>query len=463
MTRSMGRRPDDDERQETSKQTDAERAGPGSGVQLKTMSYADAAEHLTPGAREGYAAQRGALEPVQAKGQAHGDVHALAAHGTSGSGGALPHGAAIQASFGRHDVSGVEAHVGGAAAEASQAMGAEAYATGNAVAFGGAPSLHTAAHEAAHVVQQRAGVSLSGGVGQSGDRYEQHADAVADRVVQGRSAEDLLDTMTGHAPGVQRKEGGAVQFEGQEAQNALPKKVVTGKAGKRLGPAADAIAYTKTVFSRGAGNQHEALDATNFNSAYRLTVMRDMKYWNIDPSIVEVAQANPNALTAAMAEIAKGGNCGEHAMVAYDYLRTTAKGETITQARVDGFDHAFVIMGDIDKEGDADLVVSDPWPTAATATLWEDHFAYEVNSDRKALVRDRTCTADGANMKDVIKAGISLNAMGEQVIAMSLSEERTEEELKKGTSGEGDNKPWIWQHADAAAHGKKYDYTTEGT
>ncbi|MDP6947129.1 MAG: hypothetical protein QF464_23465, partial [Myxococcota bacterium] len=153
--------------------------------------------------------------------------------------------------------------------------------------------------------------------------------------------------------------------------------------------------------------------------------------------------------------------CGEHAMVAYDYLRTTAKGETITQAHVDGFDHAFVIMGDIDSEGDADLVVSDPWPTAATATLWEDHFAYAVNSDREALKRDRTCTADGANMKDVIKAGISLNALGERVIAMSLNEEQTDEKLEEGTSREDGNKPWIWRHADTAATGKKYDYTTE--
>jgi hypothetical protein len=40
------------------------------------------------------------------------------------------------------------------------------YATGNHVAFKGAPNLHTAAHEAAHVVQQRGGVQLKGGVGQ---------------------------------------------------------------------------------------------------------------------------------------------------------------------------------------------------------------------------------------------------------------------------------------------------------
>ena len=60
------------------------------------------------------------------------------------------------------------------------------------MAFGGAPDLRTAAHEAAHVVQQRGGVQLSAGVGKTGDVYERHADAVADRVVQGRSAEDLL-------------------------------------------------------------------------------------------------------------------------------------------------------------------------------------------------------------------------------------------------------------------------------
>ena len=61
-----------------------------------------------------------------------------------------------------------------------------------------------------------------------------------------------------------------------------------------------------------------------------------------------------------MADIAPGGNAAG-AMVAYDQ-GTTAKGEKISQAHVDGFDHAFVIMGDIDSEGDADLVVSDPGP-----------------------------------------------------------------------------------------------------
>ncbi len=122
------------------------------------------------------------------------NVHAAARAGISGSGGALPHADAIQRSFGRHDVTGVRAHVGGDAAAAASSIGARAYATGNDIAFAASPDLHQAAHEAAHVVQQRGGVQLSGGVGRAGDPYERHADAVADRVVQGQSAESLLDS-----------------------------------------------------------------------------------------------------------------------------------------------------------------------------------------------------------------------------------------------------------------------------
>jgi hypothetical protein len=55
------------------------------------------------------------------------------------------------------------------------------------------------------VVQQRHGVQLAGGVGASGDVYERHADAVADVVVRGESAEALLDQHAGgERAGVQR-------------------------------------------------------------------------------------------------------------------------------------------------------------------------------------------------------------------------------------------------------------------
>ena len=141
---------------------------------------------------------------VQAKGDVSGGADAIHGHaraGIQGPGGSLPHSDTIQKSFGHHDVSGIVAHTGGAAAQATDAMGAQAYATGNHVAFNGAPSLHTAAHEAAHVIQQQGGVQLKGGVGAEGDRYEQHADAVADAVVAGKSAEGLLDQMAGGGGG----------------------------------------------------------------------------------------------------------------------------------------------------------------------------------------------------------------------------------------------------------------------
>ncbi|TNF37822.1 MAG: DUF4157 domain-containing protein [Deltaproteobacteria bacterium] len=159
---------------------------------------------------------------IQLAGGGDGDaqsVHQAAAGGIQGGGGRLPHAAAIQKSFGDHDVSGVQAHVGGRAAEANKAMGAEAYATGNHVAFAKSPDLHTAAHEAAHVVQQRAGVSLSGGVGKSGDSHERHADAVADRVVAGKSAGDLLSQYGGGGGGA----AGGVQHK-KKKKNAKKKK-----------------------------------------------------------------------------------------------------------------------------------------------------------------------------------------------------------------------------------------------
>jgi hypothetical protein len=142
-------------------------------------------------------------------------VHEAAARGTSGPSGALPHLAQVQKAFGSHDVSGVKAHTDGAAKDASKSMGAKAFASGDHVALGESADLHTVAHEAAHVVQQRGGVSLSGGVGAEGDAYEQHADQVADAVVAGKSAEPILSQMAGgdKGGGVQRR---AVQREGTE-------------------------------------------------------------------------------------------------------------------------------------------------------------------------------------------------------------------------------------------------------
>lgn len=158
---------------------------------------------------------------------------AAAEEGVAGAAAPLPHLDAIQRSFGRHDVSGIRAQIGGAAAAASRRLGAHAYATGSRIAFAAAPDLHTAAHEAAHVIQQASGdVQLPDGIGQRGDRYERHADEVADAVVAGRSAEPLLDrfapaakTATSAAPaGPQRR---AVQLAAADYKTPDELKAMT--------------------------------------------------------------------------------------------------------------------------------------------------------------------------------------------------------------------------------------------
>lgn len=155
---------------------------------------------------------------LQRKGDGGGDagVQSRAAEGVAGPGGPLPFADTIQASFGDHDLGGVRAHTDAQASSAAADIGAQAYATGTDIAFGAeGVDLHTAAHEAAHVVQQRAGVHLSGGVGQAGDPYEQHADAVADLVVSGQSAEPLLDAFAGSG-------GSATPVQGRFVQRQDP-------------------------------------------------------------------------------------------------------------------------------------------------------------------------------------------------------------------------------------------------
>jgi hypothetical protein len=234
------------------KVTQTSKLGSGGGpVQRKMAAPGGAAPGPARAARESSmdrwmdAAHRGATaladtghDAVQARGNVQSEdpaaVHSAAAAGVSGGGGALPYLDRIQASFGAHDLGGVQAHVGGAASAASEQIGAQAYATGNHIAFGSQPDLHTVAHEAAHVVQQRAGVQLSGGVGRAGDTYEQQADRVADRVVKGESAEDLLGPAAGagSASSVQSK---AVQRYAVEKVNGTNALVAEDKQAIKMG------------------------------------------------------------------------------------------------------------------------------------------------------------------------------------------------------------------------------------
>jgi len=257
-----------------------------------------AAAAADPAAAEASAEPDPAAEPVQAKADGAraedpADVQAAAAEGVAGSGGAMPHGEAIQSAFGDHDISGVKAHTDDKAAAAAGAMGAEAYATGNDVAFAGAPSLHTAAHEAAHVVQQKEGVQLAGGVGAVGDPYEQHADAVADAVVAGGSAEALLSAGPGGGGA-----GAAVQRAPKPpaAPAAAPRPAAPRPAAAAPGapPAAPAAAPKMTLAQAKAAIDAKAPDCVDLSADFA-------KDWeNKEQTAFDLQFADPNKLRAAV-------------------------------------------------------------------------------------------------------------------------------------------------------------------
>ncbi len=112
----------------------------------------------------------------------------------------FPHIDQIQAAFGEHDVTSAESQVDSSVLQES---GLKGMAADGLAVFSGRPDLHTAAHEAAHIVQCRLGAGPGGG---RGPALEKHADAVADAVVAGRSAQNLLEsTPLGGERGVQFK------------------------------------------------------------------------------------------------------------------------------------------------------------------------------------------------------------------------------------------------------------------
>lgn len=126
----------------------------------------------------------------------------------------------------RHDFSSVRVHAGTDATQAARAIGARAYTAGQDIVFGQgeyAPGTtegtRLLAHELTHVVQQRRGVSMKSGIGEAGDAYERHADAVADAVVTDRSAGTLLANGPG---GAGRVEAAPIQRQQAPAAEEKP-------------------------------------------------------------------------------------------------------------------------------------------------------------------------------------------------------------------------------------------------
>ena len=192
-----------------------------------------------------------------------GRIRSIASRGVSERKEQIPYLNRIQNSFGHHDISGVQAHMGSQATEACREMGAAAYTQGNHVVFGHFPSLHTAAHEAGHVIQQRAGITVSGGVGKQGDAYEKHADAVANTVTSGGNAEGLLDRFVlGVRAGsiLSSNKGKASPVQMEPATTVAIASLVVGIVGTLVGAGSAAYTVAQAKNDEISGGVEETLD-----------------------------------------------------------------------------------------------------------------------------------------------------------------------------------------------------------
>lgn len=136
-------------------------------------------------------------------GSIRGDGPEVVARGLRGSGSPLPHLQQLQESFGPYDLSSLQLHRGEGARDAADALSARAFTHGEHIVAPQDLSLRDTAHEVAHAIQQRQPGLVPERISAPSDAGERHADAVADRVVQGRSAVDLLSAVAPlglHAP-----------------------------------------------------------------------------------------------------------------------------------------------------------------------------------------------------------------------------------------------------------------------
>jgi len=215
-----------------------------------------------------------------------------AAVGFAGPSQELPHLAIIQKSFGRHDVRSVDAHVGGTAADAARAIGARAYTSGPRIAFAAQPDLHTAAHEAAHVIQQQHGVVLPNGLDTGSDAFEQHADRVADAVVRGESVEHLL----GLQPSTTSSSSGGGTVVQRKSTTAETRPTVSAE----LAPGVDFEVLTDGVSAR---VRRDWLRAKPFQ--HYLAMFKAMRA--VNPAIAHATDADLERLAGRSSPLASEG------------------------------------------------------------------------------------------------------------------------------------------------------------
>jgi hypothetical protein len=224
---------------------------------------------------------------------------------------------------------------------------------------------------------------------------------------------------------------------------------VSTKVHQRLQIAQEVLGDVKAINAH-AGNQREGIQATNGNSAYRGSILRDdiddQTHWKFNNHAGKLlAEKYPEAFHAAKAEILHltppqtvanaggGGTCWDQAVIAYYFLRIKAAGNPIAVVS-SPIDHAFTHIGDHEKEDHGEVAVCDAWPTKATACPWDEHFCHGDISKGLNMIADGGGKADDGktDAKEAIKASLALTDYAKRFVQTTMTDEQTERHLASG-------------------------------
>lgn len=240
-----------------------------------------------------------------------------------------------------------------------------------------------------------------------------------------------------------------LDFDAFRAKQAM-RRQVTPRTMARLGLAQNAINFVRATLAAGVGNQQRDVYASRGNAYFRSRVADDdTTFWTYaSEDIRALAKQHPESAMAARSEIAQGGSCDNMSAMAYAWIRTHAKrGTHVSLCTVAGVDHMFPVIGNTETDAPIELVVAEAWTNEPKAVTWADHWC---NGDGKQSLRvEFHVASDHVWIKDVIKAGLTLNDAGRKEIAKTIS---TAELDKRGGRK-------LWQQDDADRADRDVGYT----
>ncbi len=220
---------------------------------------------------------------------------------------------------------------------------------------------------------------------------------------------------------------------------------VSPKVAARLKLAAQAIRFVKRGIPK-AGNQHEHIFDTKGNSYYRTQATRRTNIGSRVESPTLKALAGKDRLAASAATIAatKGGNCGEHSVLAMHYLSGLDTGQTLTRAGVQGVDHAFVLIGDLKNDPLHEIVVVDAWVTNPQPLLYSD---FSFKKERSKILTFDTVKEVGNKTRQARRA---------LTRGLRASFAKRPEPLLKKVSADHKNLKGLWYQEHASQKNHKY-------